>query len=104
MEDGRKNNGGHRTAGRKSKSEEYKLIERLDNIISSDEAIGKLGDLVSKGHFKAIQLYMNYRFGKPKERLDVTTNDKDIINDFDYSKLSKETLIEIAKLTPDKSM
>jgi hypothetical protein len=72
--DGRKNNGGHKTAGRKSKSEELQLIERLSKHIDKDEAILKLKELMDDGDFKAIQLYMAYMYGKPKETKDITVN------------------------------
>jgi len=72
--DGRKNNGGHKTAGRKSKSEELQLIERLSKHIDKDEAILKLKELMDEGDFKAIQLYMAYMYGKPKETKDITIN------------------------------
>jgi|TARA_B110000259_G_scaffold55840_1_gene65812 hypothetical protein len=72
--DGRKNNGGHKTAGRKSKSEELQLIERLSKHIDKDEAILKLKELMDDGDFKAIQLYMAYMYGKPKETKDITIN------------------------------
>lgn len=70
--DGRKNNGGHKTAGRKSKAEEMQLIEMLNTHIDKDEAILKLKALIDTGDFKAIQLYMNYMYGKPKETKDIS--------------------------------
>ena len=73
--DGRKNNGGARKgAGRKPRSEEIKLIEQLDKHIDRDEVTLKLKELILKGDFKAIQLYMNYIYGKPKDSVDITTN------------------------------
>lgn len=73
--DKRKKNGGKREgAGRPPKADEAKLIERLDNIIDSDSVIKELHKLVSVGDFRAIQLYFQYRWGKPKESVDVTTN------------------------------
>jgi hypothetical protein len=73
--DKRKNNGGKREgAGRKSKSEEMHLIERLNKHIDSDDAIKKLKAMIDEGDFKALQLYMNYMYGKPKETKDVTIN------------------------------
>ena len=73
--DNRKNNGGARKgAGRKPKAEEQKLIERLDAIIDKDEAVGKLGELVAKGDMRAIQLYLSYRYGKPKESVDINSS------------------------------
>lgn len=72
MSDGRKNNGGSRKgAGRKPKAEEEKLIELLDKQINKEEAITTLKKLIKQGDFKALQLYYNYRFGKPKETKDI---------------------------------
>jgi len=70
--DGRKNNGGHKTAGRKSKSEEMELVSMLNKHIDRDEAIVKLKLMINEGDFKAIQLYMNYMYGKPKETKDIS--------------------------------
>jgi hypothetical protein len=75
--DGRKNNGGHSTkgkAGRKPKAEELKLIEQLDKIIDREEVIQKLKVMIDDGNFKAVQLYMNYMYGRPKETKDITIN------------------------------
>ena len=74
--DNRKNNGGARQgAGRKRKAIEQKLIERLDAIIDKDEAISKLGELVAKGDMRAVQLYLSYRYGKPKESVDINSSE-----------------------------
>jgi len=54
-------------AGRKPKADELKFIERLDNVIDSDDAIKQLQALIKDGNFNAIKLYLEYRFGKPKE-------------------------------------
>lgn len=70
MSDKRKNNGGHSTkgfAGRKPKADELKFISKLDNIIDSDDAIKKLKQLIQDDNFNALKLYLEYRFGKPKE-------------------------------------
>lgn len=73
--DKRKNNGGRREgAGRKSKSEEMQLIEMLNKHIDKDKAIKVLKAKIDEGDFKALQLYMNYLYGKPKETKDVTIN------------------------------
>lgn len=74
MADGRKNNGGHSTkgkAGRKPKAQEIELIEALDKHINKDEVLRVLHKLVIDGDMKAINLYMNYRFGKPKETKEI---------------------------------
>ena len=85
--DKRANNGGARQgAGRKTKQQEHKLIERLDAIIDKDEALSKLGELVSKGDMRAVQLYLSYRYGKPKESVDINSSEglninfRDLIN------------------------
>ena len=66
--DNRKNNGGKREgAGRKSKSEEMQLIEMLNKHIDKDDAIKKLKSKIDEGDFKALQMYFNYMYGKPKE-------------------------------------
>mgnify|MGYP006088637715 CR=1 len=74
--DNRKNNGGAREgAGRKPKAQEQKLIERLDAIIDTDEALTQLGKLVTKGDIRALQLYLSYRYGKPKESIDLNSSE-----------------------------
>ena len=74
--DGRASNGGVRKgAGRKPKADEAKLVERLDAIIDSNEALTQLGKLVAKGDMRAIQLYLSYRYGKPKESMDINSSE-----------------------------
>ena len=81
-----KHGGARQGAGRKPKAQEQKLIERLDNLIDKDEAIGKLGELVRKGDMRAIQAYLSYRYGKPKESVDINSSEglninfRDLIN------------------------
>ena len=71
--DGRRNNGGHKTAGRKSKAEEVNLIEKLSPL--EDAAYIALKDGVERGDFKFVQLFYNYYAGKPKETKDITINE-----------------------------
>ena len=66
------NGGARKGAGRKPKPKEQKLIESLDNIIDLDKAIETLKELVYGGDMRAMQLFFNYRFGKPKETVDIT--------------------------------
>jgi len=61
-------------AGRPTKADENKLIERLDRIIDKDEVIHKLNELIKKGDLRAITIYLDRRFGKPIETKDVTVN------------------------------
>jgi hypothetical protein len=48
------------------------LIEALDRIVDGDKAIEVLKQLIGEGDIRALQLYLNYRYGKPKESVDVT--------------------------------
>ena len=79
--DKRKNNGGARDgAGRPKKADELKLIEKLDNLIDNDEVIKTLGKRILKGDSRAMSLYFGYRYGKPKESVDITSSDGFNIN------------------------
>jgi len=76
--DNRKNNGGHSTkgfAGRPKKEDELKLIEKLDALIDNDEVIKTLGKQILKGDSRAMNLYFGYRYGKPKESVDISSSD-----------------------------
>ena len=84
--DKRRNNGGHRTAGRKPKADELKIIERMDMAIDSDKALSKLNKLIEEGNLQAIKLYLQYRYGQPKEQIDVTT---EMTSGIDFNELIK---------------
>lgn len=60
-------------SGRKPKADEIKLIEKLDQLIDKDSVIKKLNELIEDGNFNALKLYFEYRYGKPKESIDITT-------------------------------
>ena len=68
-------NRGGKGSGRKPKSQEQDLIEKLDNIIQEEEVIKQLKELIAHGDLRAIQLYLNYRRGKPKETKDIHINE-----------------------------
>ena len=74
--DRRKNNGGKRMgAGRKSKAKEVELIERLTPY--DDLALEYLVKGIKDGNFSCIKLFMEYRYGKPKDQLKLAIeNDK----------------------------
>jgi len=74
--DKRISNGGARQgAGRKPKAQEKELIEKLDNIIDKEEVLKKLKELINEGDMRALNLYMGYRYGKPKETKDIHINE-----------------------------
>jgi hypothetical protein len=63
--DGRKNNGGHSNGGRKSKAEEFRLIEALDKQREPAMLIAKMFQHIDGGSEKMLEIYLGYRFGKP---------------------------------------
>jgi hypothetical protein len=82
MEDKRKFNGGHKTAGRKAKSEEVKLIEKLSTL--EPLAFDALEKGLEKGDFKFTQLFYNYYAGKPRETKDITVNNEQPIFNINF--------------------
>lgn len=59
-------------AGRPSKADEVKLIERLGPL--EDKAFKALEKGIESGDFKYVQLFYHYYAGKPKETKDITLN------------------------------
>ncbi len=87
--DGRKNNRGHKgVSGRKPKSEEIALIERLTPM--DDLALGVLKKKVEEGDMKALTLFMNYRFGKAKESKEITIAQEIPMFGLDYDELATD--------------
>ena len=81
--DKRVNNGGHKTAGRKPKAEEQKLIERLTPL--SYVAYKALEESLASGQGWAVKLFFEYMYGKPTQTIDQTTSVT--LNEFDISKI-----------------
>ena len=75
--DKRINNGGKREgAGRKSKSEEQKLIENLTPM--NPDALKSLEIGLKNKETWAVKLFFEYFYGKPQQRVDVTSNEESI--------------------------
>jgi len=73
--DKRINNGGARKgAGRKSKAAEQKLIENLTPMNSM--ALESLKKGLEKKEQWAVKLFFEYFYGKPQQRVDVTSNEE----------------------------
>jgi hypothetical protein len=72
--DGRQSNKGTlgNKGGRPSKAEEMQLIELLNTHIDKDSVILKLKEFIEDDNLKALEIYMAYMYGKPKETKDVT--------------------------------
>jgi len=75
--DKRINNGvARKGAGRKSKAAEQKLIENLTPM--NEKALKSLENGIDKKEQWAVKLFFEYFYGKPQQRVDVTTNDDSI--------------------------
>lgn len=68
-----KRGGKREGAGRKSKSEEVALIEKLTPL--EPLAFAALMKGLEEGDFKYVQLFYNYYAGKPRETKDITINE-----------------------------
>lgn len=93
----KKHGGSREGAGRKPKITELEIIERLDNIIESDSVIHTLNKLIQEKNFNAIKLYFEYRFGKPKDSIDITSGNEAIQN-FNLSTLTEKELAIVLKI------
>ena len=75
--DKRTNNGGARQgAGRKPKAEEQQLIENLTPM--NEKALKSLEDGIDKKEQWAVKLFFEYFYGKPQQRVDVTSNEESL--------------------------
>ena len=76
--DKRVNNKGTKgnNGGRPSKAEEQKLIENLTPMNSL--ALDSLQQGLEKKEQWAVKLFFEYFYGKPQQRVDVTTNDESL--------------------------
>ena len=61
-------------AGRKPNSEEQKLIEKLTPL--NDLALESLKKGLEKKEQWAVKLYFEYFYGRPQQRVDVTSNEE----------------------------
>jgi hypothetical protein len=92
MEDKRKNNGGHKTAGRKPKVDEQKVntlfvnaLKELYNTETDDEAKKNFVKYTLMDSQRGQIFIAEHIFGKPKETVETTHN----INNFDIKELFK---------------
>ena len=63
---------GNQNSGRKSKSEEIELIERLSPL--DDKAFEQLRKGIERGEFAYVKLYFLYKWGRPKNIQEITVN------------------------------
>jgi len=63
---------GNQNSGRKSKSDEIELIERLG--VLDDKAFEQLRKGIERGEFAFVKLYFLYKWGRPKNIQEITVN------------------------------
>ena len=74
-----KGKGGKREgSGRKPKVQEVKLVESMDAISVPDEIWKALLYKCLQGDTGALKLWLSYRYGLPRQQIDVTTNGENI--------------------------
>lgn len=77
MADKRKNNGGAReNSGRKSKAEELGVSEKLRPM--EKDFLKALANQIKAENMAALKIYADYFYGKPQEKVDITTDGKAI--------------------------
>lgn len=90
-------NGGARPgAGRKPKIQEIKIIEQMDAICVPDKIWEALLYKCQQGDTNALKLWLSYRFGLPKQQIDVTSNGEKIAPPIQW--IGKRVAIENAKV------
>ena len=70
--------GAREGAGRPPKILEIKLIEQMDAIAVPNEIWKALLYKCKEGDTAALKLWLSYRFGMPKQQIDVTSNGENI--------------------------
>jgi hypothetical protein len=96
----KKQRGGPRpNSGRPPKILEIKLIEQLDAICVPDKIWEALLYKCQQGDTNALKLWLSYRFGLPKQQIDVTSNGEKIAPPIQW--IGKRVAIESAKIIDD---
>ena len=91
-----KNGGARPGAGRKPKILEVKLIEQMDAISVPDKIWEALLYKCQQGDTNALKLWLSYRFGLPKQQIDVTSNGEKIAPPIQW--IGRNAAIEAAKV------
>ena len=96
----KKQRGGPRpNSGRPPKILEIKLIEQMDAICVPDKIWEALLYKCQQGDTNALKLWLSYRFGLPKQQIDVTSNGDKIAPPIQW--IGKRVAIESAKIIQD---
>ena len=70
---------GNNNSGRKNKSDEIAMVERLSPL--DDGAFEQLKKGIERGEFAFIKLYFLWRWGRPKQIQEITVNSEQPIFD-----------------------
>ena len=95
-----KNGGVRPGAGRKPKIQEIKIIEQMDAICVPEKIWSALLMKCSQGDTQALKLWLSYRFGLPKQQIDITSNGENIAPPIQW--ISKNISIESAKVISEQ--
>jgi hypothetical protein len=96
-----KNGGAREGAGRKPKIQEIKLIEQMDALAVPEQIWNALLFKCQQGDTAAIKLWLSYRFGLPKQQIDVTSNGEKIAPPIQW--IGRNVAIEAAKVINEES-
>jgi len=82
--------GGRRpNAGRTPKAKEEEIISMMDIIATPHEALECLWGKCKEGDTNAIKAWLEYRLGKPKQSMDVTSGGERITPPIEWISLKK---------------
>jgi hypothetical protein len=95
-----KNGGARPGAGRPPKIQEVKLIELMDALAAPQQIWDALLYKCQQGDTQALKLWLSYRFGLPKQQIDVTSNGEKIAPPIQW--IGKNIAIESAKVISEE--
>ena len=72
---------GNKNSGRKSKTEEIVLIEKLTPL--SDKAFEELQKGIERGEFQFVRLWFQYMYGKPKQIAEISISQEQPLFDLE---------------------
>lgn len=97
----KENRGGPRpNSGRPPKILEIKLIEQMDALAVPEQIWNALLYKCEQGDTNAIKLWLSYRFGLPKQQIDITTNGEKIAPPIQW--IGRNIAIESAKVVSEE--
>jgi hypothetical protein len=97
----KKKRGGPRpNSGRPPKIQEVKLIEQMDAICVPNKIWEALLYKCQQGDTQALKLWLSYRFGLPKQQIDVTSNGEKIAPPIQW--IGRNVAIEAAKVISEE--